>query len=77
VQQTLLKIIQEESAATRQLTRKQQNEQIAAAKAAGITFFSLSMEDKDKMMAISRQVYDNWSDKIGKDYFATVQAELQ
>ena len=66
-----------ESSATRQLTREQQNEQIAAAKAAGVTFFSLSKEDKDKMVEMSRQVYDNWADKIGKDYFTTVQTTLR
>jgi TRAP-type C4-dicarboxylate transport system substrate-binding protein len=77
VRQTLLRIIREESSTTRQLTREQQNEQIAAAKAAGVTFFSLSKEDKDKMVEMSRQVYDNWADKIGKDYFTTVQTTLR
>lgn len=77
LQQTLLRIIREESSATRQLTREQQNEQIAAAKAAGVTFFSLSKEEKDEMVKMSRQVYDNWAGKIGKDYFTTVQTTLR
>jgi len=77
VQHTLLRIIREESSATRQLTREQQDEQIAAAKAEGITFFSLSKEDKDKMVEMSRQVYDKWADKIGREYFTTVQTTLR
>ena len=77
VRQTLLRIIREESSATRQLTREQQNEQIAAAKTEGITFFSLSKEDKDKMVEMSRQVYDKWADKIGREYFTTVQTTLR
>lgn len=77
LQQTLVRIIRDESSNTRQLTREQQNEQIAAAKASGVEFFTLSKDDKDNMVKMSGPVYDKWADKIGRDYFTKVQAVLQ
>jgi len=77
LQHTLVEIIRDESSATRQLTREQQNEQIAAAKVSGVEFFTLPKDDKDKMVAMSGPVYDKWADKIGREYFTKVQAALQ
>ncbi len=74
LQQTLLKVIREESAAARKLTQKQQVEQIAAAKADGVTFISLSDNDKKAMVTASESLYTTWGEKIGKPYLDKVRA---
>ena len=74
LQQTLLKVIREESAAARKLTQKQQIEQIAAAKADGVTFFTLNENDKKAMVSASESLYVNWGEKIGKSYLDKVRA---
>lgn len=71
-----LKVVKEESANARKLTRKQQEEQIAEAKASGVTFYKLSDEDKDAMVKDCQKVYDVWGEKIGKEYFDLVKATL-
>jgi TRAP-type C4-dicarboxylate transport system substrate-binding protein len=77
LQQLLLKVIQEESAVARLRTRQQQVEQIAAAKADGVTFFQLSAADKQKMIAASETVYAKWGPKIGEEYLKKVRNVLQ
>jgi len=74
LQQTLLKVIREESAAARKLTQKQQVEQIAAAKADGVTFISLDENDKKAMISASESLYVSWGEKIGKSYLDKVRA---
>ncbi len=74
LQQTLLKVIREESAAARKLTQKQQVEQIAAAKADGVTFISLDENDKKTMISASESLYVSWGEKIGKSYLDKVRA---
>ncbi|OQY22637.1 MAG: C4-dicarboxylate ABC transporter substrate-binding protein [Desulfobacteraceae bacterium 4572_35.2] len=73
---TLLKVIAEESADTRQRTRIQQQQQIAAAKAAGVTFYQLTDEQKQKLVEMATPVYKRWGEKIGTDYLATVRQQL-
>lgn len=74
LQQTLLKVIREESAAARKLTQKQQVEQIAAAKADGVTFITLDDNDKKTMISASESLYVSWGEKIGKSYLEKVRA---
>jgi len=77
LQTTLLKVIAEESRAARKMTQKQQEEEIAAAKADGVTFLQLQQADKDKMIADLKGVYENWGAKIGKEYLQNVQNTLK
>ncbi|MCP4338207.1 MAG: TRAP transporter substrate-binding protein [Desulfobulbaceae bacterium] len=77
MQQLLLKIVKEESAIARTRTKVQQQEQIAAAKESGVTFFQLEPADRAKMIAASEHVYDIWGPKIGQDYLDKVRKMLQ
>jgi TRAP-type C4-dicarboxylate transport system substrate-binding protein len=77
LQQLLLKVVKEESAVARTRTKQQQLEQIAAAKADGVTFLQLKREDKEKMVAESEKVYDKWGPKIGQEYLDKVRKILQ
>jgi TRAP-type C4-dicarboxylate transport system substrate-binding protein len=77
LQQLLLKVVSEESAIARKLTKEQQMEQIAAAKAEGVTFLQMLPADKAKMVAESEQVYQEWGPKIGQEYFESVRKILQ
>jgi TRAP-type C4-dicarboxylate transport system substrate-binding protein len=77
LQQLLLKVVKEESAVARKLTKEQQMEQIAAAKAAGVTFLQMLPADKEKMVAESEKVYQEWGPKIGQEYLESVRKVLQ
>jgi TRAP-type C4-dicarboxylate transport system substrate-binding protein len=77
LQKIFLEVITEESAKTREATRKQHDEQIAKAKEAGVEFFQLSPEDKALLIKSSQLVYDDWGKKIGADYLAKVRATLK
>lgn len=68
--------IKEESAATRELTRKQHDTQVAKAKEAGVTFTKLSDAEKQQLIDEIAPVYEKWGEKIGMDYFKKVQAAL-
>lgn len=72
----LLDTITEESAVARSLTRKQQVEQIEAAKANGVTFYNLSSEEKAQLIDRAKPMYDKWGEKIGADYLRQVRASL-
>lgn len=72
----LLDTIAEESAVARSLTRKQQADQIEAAKKDGVSFFTLSLEDKARLIELAQPVYDKWGEKIGASYLQQVRAEL-
>lgn len=76
LQAILLETIAEESAVARDLTRKQQADQIAKAKAAGVQFFTLNAEEKQLLIQQAQPVYDSWSQKIGEGYLKQVQATL-
>ncbi|WP_136796523.1 MULTISPECIES: TRAP transporter substrate-binding protein [Desulfosediminicola] len=77
IREILLRVIAEESAAAREKTRLQQNNEIAAAKADGVTFFTLSEEDRQIMLKNTEKVYSAWEKKIGSDYLATVREALR
>ncbi len=76
LQQILMEVVTEESAAARQATIAQQQEQIDDAKANGVTFHSLSKEDKQQMVALAAPVYQAWEKKIGADYLNKVRTTL-
>ena len=76
LQKILSTAIIEESAKTRELSRKQHDEQVAKAKEAGVAFFTLSAADKQALIDMTAPVYQAWGEKIGMDYFKKVQATL-
>ncbi len=77
LQKILITAIVEESAKTRELTRKQHDDQVAKAKEAGVAFFKLSAADQQKLVDEAAPVYQAWGEKIGLDYFKKVQAALK
>ena len=76
LRQTFLDVIAEESAASRIATRKQQKEQIAQAKAAGVQFYQLKSDEIAQLKKMAEPVLDKWGKKIGPDYLAKVRAKL-
>jgi len=76
LQEILLRVVSEESAKGRSLTEIQQNEQIEAAKAAGVTFLELAPGEKEKMINALDSVYAKWGQKIGPDYLKLVRETL-
>ena len=73
---TFLEVIAEESAASRIATRKQQAEQVAKAKAAGVQFYQLSDTEINQLKKLAEPVLEKWGKKIGSDYLAKVRAKL-
>jgi len=71
-----LEVIAEESAATREATRKQHDEQVAAAKEAGVEFIKLPEAEIMELKKMAEPVLQKWGEKIGPDYLATVRAKL-
>lgn len=76
LQTIFLEVIAEESAATRELTRKQHDVQVAAAKEAGVEFLELSDTDLKELKKLAESVLEKWGQKIGPDYLATVRQKL-
>jgi TRAP-type C4-dicarboxylate transport system substrate-binding protein len=76
LQKILITVIEEESAKTRELTRKQQDTQVAKAKEAGVAFYKLSDAEKQQLVDMIAPVYESWGEKIGMDYFKKVQSTL-
>lgn len=76
LQQILLEVIEQESAKARLATRKQQEAQIAEAKAKGVQFFSLSEAERRKLEELSAPVYSKWGAKVGEAYLRQVRASL-
>jgi TRAP-type C4-dicarboxylate transport system substrate-binding protein len=76
LQKILITAIEDESAKTRELTRKQHDAQVAKAKEAGVAFFKLSDADQQELIKLTGPVYETWGEKIGMDYFKKVQATL-
>jgi TRAP-type C4-dicarboxylate transport system substrate-binding protein len=72
----LLDTIAEESAVARTLTRNQQADQITAAKSSGVSFYSLSLEEKAQLIKLAKPMYDKWGKKIGADYLQQVRTTL-
>lgn len=76
LQNTFLEAIREESANTRELTRKQYDVQVAAAKESGVQFYQLSEDELNILKKQAEPVIEKWSEKIGPDYLAKVRAKL-
>jgi TRAP-type C4-dicarboxylate transport system substrate-binding protein len=76
LQKILITVIEEESAKNREATRKQQDDQIAAAKAKGVQFFQLSAQDRQKLIDLSTPVYADWGKQVGPDYLAKLRKAL-
>lgn len=73
---TFLQVIAEESAKTRELTRQQHADQVAAAKQAGVEFFQLSEQELEKLQQMAEPVIQKWGQKIGPDYLQKVRSKL-
>ena len=73
---TFLEVIAEESAKSRIATRKQQEDQVAKAKAAGVQFYQLSDDEIKQLKKLAEPVLEKWGKKIGPDYLAKVRAKL-
>lgn len=76
LKQTFLEVVAEESAKTRDLTRKQYTDQVAKAKEAGVQFYQLSDQEVDLLKKQAEPVVEKWGQKIGSDYLAKVRAKL-
>lgn len=76
LQKTLLEVIHEECAKTRELTRKQEETEIAKAKAAGIEFVALSADDMATLKKQSAAVFQEWEGKLGADYLNKVKSAM-
>lgn len=76
LREILIDAIREESARARKLTKLQQEEQIAAARENGVTFFELSEQDRERLEELAAPVYDKWGKKIGEDYLEKVRSRL-
>ena len=77
LQEIFMDTIAEESAKSRVATRRQHDEQIAAAKAAGVAFYSLSEEEREKLIEMAAPVFERWGARIGPDYLDKVRATLE
>jgi len=69
-------VVAEESTKAREATRRQQDEQIAAAKSAGVTFYPLAAADRQKLVAEAAPVYKDWEARIGGDYLRRTRSLL-
>ncbi|MDO3378419.1 TRAP transporter substrate-binding protein [Geoalkalibacter halelectricus] len=77
LQEILLETIAEESAGSRDATRRQHEEQIAAAKAAGVEFYSLSDEERARLIELAAPVFERWGARMGADYLEKVRTTLE
>ncbi|MEJ2057953.1 MAG: TRAP transporter substrate-binding protein, partial [Desulfofustis sp.] len=73
---TFLEVVAEESAATREATRKQHDTQVASAKEAGVEFIKLPASEIDELKQLAEPVLEKWGQKIGPDYLALVRERL-
>jgi TRAP-type C4-dicarboxylate transport system substrate-binding protein len=76
LQQILDEVVTEESAKARVATRLQQQEQIAAAREAGVSFYELAAAEKQQLIANAETVYKQWGEKIGPEYLLRVRTTL-
>ena len=73
---TFLQVVAEESAVSRDATRKQHDDQVAAAKEAGVEFIQLPEAEVDELKKLAEPVLKEWGEKIGPDYLAKVREKL-
>ncbi|MFO7813446.1 MAG: TRAP transporter substrate-binding protein [Pelovirga sp.] len=71
-----LEVVAEESAKSREATRRQHEEQLAAARADGVQIHQLSEADLDQLKKMSEPVLQRWSERVGAEYLALVRAKL-
>ncbi len=71
-----LEVVTEESAKSREATRRQHEEQLSAARAAGVQIHQLSEADLKQLKKMSEPVLQRWSERIGVEYLALVRAKL-
>jgi TRAP-type C4-dicarboxylate transport system substrate-binding protein len=76
LQKILMTVIREESAKARAMTEKQQNDEIAKSKAAGVTFVELSEAEIAKLTEQAEPVVQKWSEKIGPEFLKNVRQFL-
>src|SRR6056297_649735 len=76
LQAIMLEVITEESAKSREATRRQHEEQLAAAQAAGVKIHQLSEADLNQLKNLSEPILERWSERIGVDYLELVRAKL-
>lgn len=74
--QILLDVIAEESAASREATRRQHQEQVALAREAGVTFHEFPEADKARLIERAEPVVSKWGERIGGDYLEQVRDAL-
>lgn len=77
LQQILNRAIKDESQQVRALTEKQQQGQIAIAKANGVEFYELPAAEKAKLVSLAEPVVQKWGEKIGMDYLNKVRETLK
>lgn len=73
IQKTLVEVIHEECANTRQLTREQEAREIAKAKENGVEFFQLPEADMATLRQEGNAVHKEWASQIGPEYLKKVQ----
>lgn len=71
-----LEVVAEESAKSREATRRQHDEQLAAAQAAGVQIHQLSEADLTQLKKLSEPILERWSERIGVEYLGLVRAKL-
>ncbi|PLX77486.1 MAG: C4-dicarboxylate ABC transporter substrate-binding protein [Desulfuromonas sp.] len=76
VRDTFLKVVAEESASARKLTRQQQEEQITNAKTAGIEFISLQESDWQSLKNGAEKIYQSWGERVGNEYLNLARKTL-
>jgi TRAP-type C4-dicarboxylate transport system substrate-binding protein len=76
LQKLFLNVVHSECANTRKLTKQQEDDSIAAAKKAGITFIKMAPSEYAKLKKMSEKVYKRWSPIIGQKYFNKVKAYM-
>lgn len=72
-----VKIVQEELARSREVNRKLDETVLAEFSKKGITVHNLTKADQAKFIKAMQPVYEQFEDKIGKEYVAEVRAEFQ
>ena len=76
LQKILIDTVTEESAISRDLTRKQYAAEVEKAKADGVTFHQLPGGDINRLVEQAGPVYQSWGEKIGADYLKKVRTTL-
>lgn len=76
LQKILIDTITEESAISRDLTRKQYATEVEKARADGVTFHRLPGGDINRLVEQAAPVYQAWGEKIGADYLKKVRTTL-